>query len=285
LHLMTEANEDLVAFLCECIDKIGTRREPLAVLTWCNFPSVSLAAQQHSLPVIHFELGPLRDPWYKPLGYLDFQGVNGNTEAEQRFQRWQAQGNVHAPLSSGDLLALFRGRALPEQSVEPTFPLGVPLQVEDDSNVLAYGNGFNLFSLMEYARERFADRNILVRPHPAGRIGVGFGDMRVDGSSTSWEFVRRCEQILALNSSVAIEAMLADRPVAVLGESPARFMAGKSLDRMRSASSQALDFLLLNYFVPYRLLFDRDYLGWRLTRPSESAIREYHMRTLRGPSA
>jgi hypothetical protein len=109
--------------------------------------------------------------------------------------------------------------------------------------------------------------------------------MQVDNSSTSWEFVRSCEQILALNSSVAIEAMLADRPVAILGESPARFMAGKSLDHTRAASRRELDFLLLNYFVPYRLLFDREYLAWRLSRPSESAIREYHLRTLREPSA
>lgn len=280
IQLMTATDAELVEFLCHCIENIRAKREPEALLTWCNIPSVNAAARRFDLPVIHCELGPLRDPWYKPLGYFDFQGVNGNTEAAERYRMWIAEGVVDTPLSPGELRELFRGPAMGRSGAETEFRLGVALQVDDDSNVVAYGNGFNLYSMLEYAREHFRDREILVRPHPAGNIRSGLGEMQLDSSGTSWEFVHKCEKVLTLNSSVAVEAMLAGVEVTMLGESPARFAAAHSISRPRATKDSELDFLLLNYFVPYGLIFDRGYILWRLAGPTEQEIRARHLGAL-----
>jgi hypothetical protein len=104
--------------------------------------------------------------------------------------------------------------------------------------------------------------------------------VRIDASRTSSDFVARCRQVLTLNSSVGVEAMLQERPVAILGESPARHLAGNSLGTVRTARLDELEFLLLNYFVPYELIFDAPYLRWRLSNPCETAIRARHWSTL-----
>jgi len=57
-----------------------------AILTWCNCPSLNAAAKEKGIPVVHLEIGPLRWPQYRPTAYLDFSGVNGNTEAERRYR-------------------------------------------------------------------------------------------------------------------------------------------------------------------------------------------------------
>lgn len=277
-HLITEVDEELVTALGDRMTELQ-RVEPCdGILTWCNYASLNQAAQRLKLPVFHCELGPLRNPWYLPLGYLDFAGVNGGTECESRFCQSPALPPVFGSIA--EMRAFFSADPLPAERPAPDAELGIPLQVEDDSNVLAYGRGFDMHLLMQYAQERFRQEAILVRPHPGGHTLPKTG-IRIDSSKTSSAFVARCAQVLTLNSSVAVEAMLQERPVTILGESPARHLAGQTIDTARTASLGELEFLLLNYFIPYELLFDAPYMRWRLSRPSESAIRARHWSTLR----
>lgn len=278
-HLITEVDEELVELICDRVASLS-RSEPCeALLTWCNYASLTEAAKRLDLPLLHCELGPLRFPWYRPLAYLDFRGVNGRTEAAAR---WQVSGPL--PPEFDDIRSLrdfFRLRPLPEAKGFPIQArLGIPLQVEDDSNVLAYGNGFDMWLLIQYARERFDTADLLIRPHPGAWMRP-MSQFALDQSTDSATFVSRCKQLLTLNSSVAVEAMLMERPVTILGDSPARHIAGPTLAAARRATILELEFLLLNYFVPYSLLFNDEYLRWRLQRPSEDEIRTYHIDKLR----
>ncbi|NBC49489.1 MAG: hypothetical protein GVY22_16255 [Gammaproteobacteria bacterium] len=274
-HLITEVDHELVELICRQVEVLS-RHEPCeALLTWCNYASLSEAAARLGLPLVHCELGPLRAPWYRPLGYLDFSGVNGGTEAASRWRESEPLASAFSGIPA--LRAAFRLRALPEPVPEAIDArLGIPLQVEDDSNVLAYGNGFDMWLLIQYAQEVFGRDDILIRAHPGAQM-LPSAALRLDDSVDSAAFVRRCERLLTLNSSVAVEAMLMERPVSILGDSPARHLAGHALDEARSATLAELEFLLLNYFVPYELLFDAEYLRWRLKYPSETAIRARHL--------
>ncbi|MEA3638331.1 MAG: hypothetical protein VBE63_00120 [Lamprobacter sp.] len=277
-HLITEVDDELVELICEQVERLSRHAPCEALLTWCNYASLSEAATRLGLPLLHGELGPLRTPWYRPLGYLDFIGVNGHTEAAARWQASAPLANAFADIPS--LRAALRLYPLPDHIPEAVDArLGIPLQVEDDSNVLAYGNGFDMWLLIQYAREEYEREDLLIRPHPGAHLSPS-GDFRLDDSPDSAAFVNRCERLLTLNSSVAVEAMLMERPVSILGDSPARHLAGHGLDDARLATLAELEFLLLNYFVPYDLLFDAEYLRWRLRRPSEAAIRARHLQTM-----
>ena len=278
-HLITNVDDELVQAIVDGINAVVGPRHCQAVFTWCNYASLTEATRQLDVPLIHCELGPLRHPWYRPLGYLDFSGVNGQTESEARYRRAHDGGPLGRVFNDIAELKRFFSRAGPK-SGELDAALGIPLQVEDDSNVLAYGRGFDMAGVVQYAREQFTAEELLVRPHP-GAMMQPKPSGRIDNSPTSADFVARCERILTLNSSVAVEAMLQQKPVTILGESPARHLAGQTLEGARTANLEELEFLLLNYFVPYQLLFDIDYLHWRLTAPSEAEIRVRHLSRLR----
>lgn len=271
--LITQVDDELVDVICHKVTTISAGRACEGLITWCNFASLREAARRLGLPVLHCELGPLRRPRLRGLGYLDFRGVNGCTEAQAR-----QENAPDLPQHFRDLDELRRFFGLPaaDEHPAPDAALGVPLQVEDDSNVLAYGRGFDMNLLLRYAEEAFAQNDILIRPHPGARF-LPKPTRRIDTSTTSTEFVLRCERILSLNSSVAVEALLLGRPVTMLGESPASHIAGRSVAEPRRATQRELEFLLLNYFVPYELVFDLDYFRWRLTGPSEAAIRRRHL--------
>jgi hypothetical protein len=242
-----------------------------AILTWCNCPSLSAAAAARGIPVIHLEVGPLRWPQYRPTAYLDFSGVNGNTEAKRRYL-----ASDFRPDGAYDIETLRRFFYLPADTAaaETQFKLGVALQVEDDSNVLAFGHGFDNQSLLVFAHLRRPDRDVLVRGHPGSLFALKADWYTVDKSPDSVAFIRQCERMLTINSSVGLEAMLLQTPVEVLGDCAHRFIAESADERERAAR---LAFYLFAYLVPMHLIYDSAYLRFRLGRPSEHEIVLRHL--------
>lgn len=244
-------------------------RDIEAILTWCNCPSLEAAAAARGIPVLHLEIGPLRWPHYRPTAYLDFCGVNGNTEAERRYYASGMRADA-----GFDVAALRRffcpvgaGAVSP-----PQYRLGVALQVEDDSNLLAFGHGFDNQSMLAYAQLR-QPHGVLVRSHPGSLFALKPGWYAVDDSPDSIAFIRRCERLLTINSSVGLEALLLGTPVEVLGDCAHRFIAEAPDTRERAAR---LAFYLFAYLVPMTLVFDAGYLRFRLSRPTEATIVNRH---------
>ena len=242
-----------------------------AILTWCNCPSLSAVAAEKGIPVVHLEIGPLRWPQYRPTAYLDFSGVNGNTEAERRYLASGFQ-----PDDGYDVAALRRFFYLSGDSETPgaRFKLGVALQVEDDSNLLAFGHGFDNQSLLVYAHLHYPDGDVLVRGHPGSLFAPKADWYAVDDSPDSVAFIRCCERILTVNSSVGLEAMLMQTPVELLGDCSNRFIAEASDEQERAAR---LAFYLFVYLVPMHLIYDSAYLRFRLGQPSSYEIALRHL--------
>ena len=266
--------EERVPFLEDAFEAIlaaNATRDVEAILSWCNCPSLSAVAEARGIPVVHLEVGPLRWPEYRPTAYLDFAGVNGNTEAERRYRESGFQ-----PGAGIDRAALRRFfLQLGDVDVpEKLFRLGVALQVEDDSNLLAFGHGFDNQSLLVYAHLQRPDGDVLVRGHP-GSLFVPKPDWyTVDDSPGSMAFIARCERILSINSSVGLEALLMGKPVEVLGDCAHRFIAEGADERERAAR---LAFYLFAYLVPMSLVYDPAYLRFRLGRPAEHDIVLRHL--------
>jgi hypothetical protein len=248
-----------------------------AILSWCNCPSLSAVAAEKGVPIVHLEIGPLRWPQYRPTAYLDFSGVNGNTEAERRYLAsdfGHAGGCAAVSSLSTESLRRFFYREGGKETPARRFKLGVALQVEDDSNLLAFGRGFDNLSLLTYAHLYHPEGNVLVRGHPGSVFTLKPDWYTLDDSPDSVAFIRRCEKILTINSSVGLEAILMQTPVEILGDCAHRYIAEADNETERT---RRLAFYLFAYLVPMQQIYDPGYLRFRLSRPTDVMIINRHL--------
>jgi hypothetical protein len=290
--LRTQALHGFQAYrdwLFEQLLRLRKRHHIEAIVTHMNCKSLDDVAGYLRIPVIHEESGNLREPAFQfSTRLFDFRGANGNSEFEQRFL---ARGELAGPSRASIIDRYATAATKAEMRAEPEFEVGVALQVEDDSNVLVYSNGWDNLRLIYKARQVFPDNRILVRSHPLSLFALGDLQQRglavVDRSRTAMEFISRCKRILTINSSVAFEAIAAGKPTYILGESPLASMAYRHFDRrvrdqMREIPQLAerLEFYALNYLMPMRLWLNPDYYRFRLRAPSEAEIRSRHLEAI-----
>ena len=167
---------------------------------------------------------------------------------------------------------------------QPTYAVGVPLQVPGDSNVTAYGRGFDLKALLERALQDYPQQKILVRRHPEAPAPNLAAPFEMDTSASAYEFIRQCACIYTLNSSVAFECLLFEKPVRIFGESPAQFLSAENTAALTAREYLShLNYLFLCYLVPDRFLFDHDYYSWRLAKPPLDQIFKRHLEYWRQP--
>lgn len=268
-YLLTKEYQPLMDYFETELIKLLEQTKIKGIVLWSNCPSIKKIAQKYKIPVIHNEMGPLREPTYLPTCYFDFSGVNGETESASRFTKYtQSENESYNDLSRLALVSLFSKVVKPIREFNK-YQVGLPLQVEDDSNIIAFSNGFDNSELINYAKNK--TDSILVRKHPYGRVDY---DDIITGSSelSPQEFISLCEYIITINSSVGLEAMLLGKPAELLGDSPFNFIDQKNEDFIKQ-----LRFGLLNYLVPFDFLFNEEYYDWRSTMPHENSIREKHI--------
>ena len=279
--LLTRDHPPLGAAIAAALDGMAVAHDTIeAFLTWSNCPSLTALAARLKAPVIHNELGPFRGPDYQDTVFFDFQGVNGNTTPATR---WTDPGMLATELEGMPCLTtaalralLVRGAASADADAdtdtdgEPPvrYPLGVALQVEDDSNTVAYGNGIDTIRLLYRALRDLPPERVLVRSHPGARLGYRGGLGVPDDSPTSLAFLGRIDHLLTINSSVAAEAALWGVPYTVLGDTPFAILS-RPLDAAAETAPAAqtelaLNALFVGYLVPAALLYDPDYYRWRL---------------------
>lgn len=259
----------------EFVDVLKTAVEDIeCIITICNCPSLREAAKIYGIPVIHIEIGPLRSPEYYSTGYFDFSGVNGNTEAKQRYLNAQSQNFTYSENTSiKNFRDFFTKINLKEHEKKPMFDFGIALQVESDSNLIAFSNGFNNQSLLNFS-DKFCKGDILVRGHPGSLFQLRQNTpYTIDNNKDIINFIMSCEKILTINSSVGLESMLWEVPLTCLGDSSYLFCNVDDIDDR----TERLAFYLFNYLVPYELILNPTYIRFRLSQPLEREILERHI--------
>ena len=281
-HYCQENDPGLRSAMASALDTFGSSHgQPEAVITCVNCATLKNLCHDRGLPLIHFELGPLRPPFFLQTAYFDFSGVNGTTESESRFTSTE-NGTIRELLASHSVETLRRlfMVQLPKDNGQPVVDLGLGLQIEDDSNIVCYANNHSSISLINHARRLLSQQSIrspvLVRTHPGSHFllrGLPAG-MEVDRSPSSLDFLMRCKQIITINSGIAVEALLLGRGAIVHGDSPFGYCITPETGRVNAS---AYAFFLLNYLVPWELAFTPDYIRWRLEKPSEEEILRRHL--------
>jgi GT2 family glycosyltransferase len=282
-NLLTNNHDKLKFEIEKIVMKCLSKHKNIdAIITWCNIPSLNCVAKKYGIKVIHNEIGPLRKPDYFHTAYFDFSGVNGNTDCFSRYKSFikeveekQLRLNI---LSRQELLDLFSKYDNKKSTFDSNFEVGAVLQVEDDSNMLAFANGLNNLLLINIINGVYDSESILIRKHPSGYFEYN-GNLGVtDTSTNSVEFLQKCKRICTINSSVGLEAILHGKETYILGDCSFKFLANNIFnENVKQINDLELNYVLFAYLIPYELLFNYEYYLWRLSINSEVEVYKSHM--------
>ena len=242
------------------------------ILTWINNRTLKNFAKHYNIPLIHNELGALRPNLWKDSIYLDFSGVNDSTEFEIRFKNFMKVSSFVNILPHDELLELVAGDKSEVFNIYKNYfnrtdcnKVGVALQVARDSNLLMYSHGWSTIDLMSYVCQKYGKENLLVKNHP-------HSDQQQTGDyafvSTPTELLMRSKKVVTVNSSMAFEAFLLGKEAEVLGSNPFECIFGLTgEDKLK-----ALNFAVISYLVPEKLLFNKDYYKFRIECKDEVTL-------------
>ena len=258
-----------------------------------NCPSIESIAKEYNIPTIHYEIGAFRNPSYINTAYFDFKGVNGNTECKERYNNFKMELETSPVeiLSKKQILNLLKikeernfklilKKAIKKLLIK-RYKLGIAGQVYNDSNIVAFSNGYNSESLIKLAFKHFNPNDIIIRNHPGNPKEKQYKYKNIDKSSSSYEFINRCNSILTINSSVGLEAILLNKEAFIVGDSPFNFLSADIQSKQniinKTEELLRLNFVIFGYLIPLKLLFDQQYLQWRLNMPSNVEIYNKHL--------
>ena len=274
--LLRKAMLEPIPSVMKVVEKILNEREITASISWCNNASVEKVCKKYNIPAIHNESGALRSPRFKDTCYFDFSGVNGNTEFLKRFEEFEKISSRVKVFSREELLRIVTPKSnldyiLELDKVIPTYECGVAMQVDVDTNLVAFNRGVSEADVVNIAARRYFD-SLLIRNHPLSSIGYikpasnGLGV--VDNSSNSLELLVKCKRLYTLNSSVAFEAMLLGREAKIFGDNPFRCMQFMN----ENERLLALNFAIFSYLMPTFRLYNEDYYNFRIQCKDEEEI-------------
>ena len=255
------------------------------ILTFASFPSLLQVCNEQNIPVIHNEIGPLRNPSYRLTAYLDFKGLFGNSELEDRYNKFcsEIQTSKCPILSRKEILSLFLNYENMDMinsiDSEPEFEMGIATQYAMDFSVLNYSLNSNL-ELILMAKRYYNENELILRMHPGDTSFSNYKTVKnIDTSKSSMEFIIKSKRVAVISSNVAFEAMLWGRTAYTTGKCAYSFKAIKNLsDKQENVVDiDFVNFVVFAYLIPYELVTDEKYLRWRLTRPSEIEIYYYHL--------
>jgi len=226
-----------IAYWAEYIEFVLDRTRPDAIFVWNKNSLLDRIAGARNILVIHNEVCLDRLP--RPVSYFfDPQGVNAESALRQL---WDRLRNIDLPVCCGDLVASFRRTYLGPwlgsgSRVELLDSLGldparktilVPLQVENDSNVLLNSP----FSSMSQFCEKILDAlpagkyNVIVKPHPVDPSGTKLSDSVrsracvLEGGHPMGPLIQAADCVCTISSTTGYEAIQAGKTVVTFGRS------------------------------------------------------------------
>ena len=273
---MFEHNEKLIRLTRE----LTNESEIKCGITWVNNASFKSELEKNGIKLIHNELGPLRSPLYKNTCYFDFSGVNGNTEFDKRFQRFildYEKGKIEL-LTHSELLSIISSNegvyqrllSISENTESKQYQIGLPLQVENDTNIISFNNGYSTIDLISKAIDITGARNVLIRNHPHATLQASNQYYNVDSNDEILDFINRVNEVMTINSSVGFESVLLNKKVTYFGDNP----FANSVNRINNQKDRLLflNFAIISYLVRIEFMYNVDYIDFRLDCTDEDIL-------------
>jgi hypothetical protein len=165
------------------------------------------------------------------------------------------------------------------------YEIGVALQVEDDSNLISFSNGFDSLRLLFKALWVFPKNLICIREHPLSKFMIKSDEFGcLDSSESAFIFISKCKRLITINSSLAFESLIIGKETYLLGKSPLTVFANQNLDRnliynfpAEDELNEFINIFLFVYLIPNWLWLNDEYYKFRLSSPSIQEIFDFNL--------
>ena len=254
-----------------------------AVITWIWLPSLEKVCKNNNIRLIQYELSTIRkDTFRTTLGYFQFHNKYESNFVKSDYDIFKNEEKLI--FDREELLSLFLNTNLIDNIKYlykiANYKIGYALGMDKDKFELAFTKLSNdeIFSKI---KEKYSNEDVLIRQHPASKLDVDKTGFVIDNSSSTAEWISNCNKIICNISNVAYEAMLYGRDVINVNDVlPTAFDDYSNLNYFdeKKIGLQKLNFLTFYCYCPYELMFDKDYIYYRLNNPSIIDIYNYHLK-------
>ena len=278
-YMCLQRDLDFESLLSSKLDEIesDTHQKVDVILLWVGLKSVYEVAQKRNIKVVVLELSTIRKPNYNTiLGYFTFQDKYDKRGCKDDYYEFVKayDKNPFPLLSRKELLSFFveTGELYCLEAISSPVPyeLGISPGLQQDYFFANFTNEA-LPETLKKVEKLFDDDRVSVRFHPQYHWNLPNKKWAIDQSKSSFEWILKCRRIVTSVSNVGFEAMLLGKTAYILSDyMPYSFMAPNHLDYIEdeTVSIKFLNYMLFSYFVPWKLMFDMEYVQWRLSNPS-----------------
>lgn len=251
-----------------------------ALIIWIWNPTLETIAKEREIILISEELSPIRNNrWNKnyntTLCYFQFSNKYDKDYCKTLYEDFleKIKKEKIQLFSRDELLSMFLNtediNLLTIRKKTPKYELGVDPSFKNDFFFETYGK--EDFSTTCKKIERLFDATkVSMRFPPNLEYEIGNPDWTKDSSTKSIYWVTMCRRILSSVSNISFDAMMFGKTSYILSENmPFSFKSLQDLEVIDESvvDTTYLNFMLFGYFSHWNLIFDPEYIGWRLTNP------------------
>lgn len=285
VNILKSRNHNLEEIIESKIKKIeqGYKEKVDAIFTWIWLPSLEQVCKINNIKLIFYEFSTIRKPRYNmTLGYFQFCDKYNSYYTKRDLEEFKKEKKII--LSRKELLTLF----LNKDSLNnikylysiPEYKIGYALGLSDDKFEKTFSK-MKMEEIISKIKQAYDYDEVLIRPHPQTEIKNKTFPFELDKSKETSEWIAKCETIISNISNVAYEACLYNRRIINLYDGmPTSFSECSDLSYFdeKIYGLSELNYLTFYCYTPYELMFNKEYIKWRLTNPSITEIYEYNLK-------
>ena len=278
--------------VCDALEYAHKRFSFDQVAYWGTNHTIRNFAVSLGVSSVAMELGPTRYP-FEETRYCDFAGVNGDAFTvnlklpdfkPMDLRRWRKEHGIDEGCGDGYGQLTSAHASVINQHSKPLAVIA--LQLDDDANCLLYSEFKGMAEMVKSVVPKLVKAGwlVAVKPHPGANPSLGdaadrpmnirahqecrdFIAASFSENETFWlddiapacykTMISKIDALICVNSSAGFEAMLAGRPVVVLGRAPFNMRGLLTLDDLISGYSgeryldnvSRMANVMLNYYL------------------------------------
>lgn len=281
--LLKKRNKKFEKVITDAIDEIEKKenKKISAIITWISFPSLEFVCKNRNIKLINYELSSIRKGIFnETLGYFSFNNKYNSKQFKNNYLSLKNE-NINI-LSRREILSLFLKtdflHYVNKINDSSEKELGLAFGLKNDPFELAY-NDYSNIEIIKKVKTIFDDNEVIIRTHPAYPYLIDNKIMH-DNTGNSLDWVLKCKRIITTVSNVGYEAMMLGKTSYVLSKDMP--FSIDTINELNNIEEYVVDLKYLNYitfgfYAPFDLMFDIDYIRWRLTMPTALEIYNYNL--------
>lgn len=282
--LLVKENKKFEKLISKKIDEIEKEHGKInGIITWTWYKSLEKVCKEKNIKVILLEQTTFRPSVYQiKMGYFQFYDKYNNHQVDDDYITFSQKSNNN--FTRKELLAMFLSKEnlkyINYLNNQPRYEFGI--NIGPDHDPLAEANcHINEADVLKQINKIASPKEISLRIHPARSNRNEYDALyNIDYSKSSLEWILNCRRIVSVGSNLAFETMLLGRTAYIVGDNfPYLYGGLNSLEYTdeKVCDIKYLNYLTFGYYVPYDLMFNDEYIKWRLTNPTIQEIYNYNL--------